>query len=315
MKKFIHLPVLAKEVLEGLSPKKNGRYADGTIGGGGHAEMILKAGTGSWLGGSDRDDAAVEAASSRLAPFGDQVEVRRGAFTTMTDWIESGTLDGVLLDLGVSSHQLDEAGRGFSIQKEGPLDMRMDDRQNETAADWVNTRSAEDLANIFWELGGERHSRRIAGAIIRQRKLAPFKTTIELADVIEKVCPRKGRKTHPATRTFQALRMAVNDEAKELQKGLPRVVSLLKPGGRLAVITFHSGEDRAVKKFGLEETRDYDLQGEEDVPDLRVERPARMRWINRKAIRATEEEEANNPRARSAQLRVLEKLGEPRGEL
>ena len=302
-------------MLEGLCPRKNGRYADGTIGGGGHAEMILKAGTGSWLGGSDRDDAAVEAASSRLAPFGDRVEVRHGEFSTMTDWIESGTLDGVLLDLGVSSHQLDEAGRGFSIQKEGPLDMRMDDRKNETAADWVNTRSAEDLANIFWKLGGERHSRRIAGAIIRQRKLAPMKTTIELADVIEKVCPRKGRKTHPATRTFQALRMAVNDEAEELQKGLPRVVSLLKPGGRLAVITFHSGEDRTVKQFGREETRDYDVQGEEDVPDLRVQRPARMRWVNRKAIRATEEEEAKNPRARSAQLRVLEKLGEPKGEL
>jgi len=302
-------------VLEGLCPRKNGRYADGTIGGGGHAEMILKAGTGSWLGGSDRDDAAVEAASSRLAPFGDRVEVRHGEFSTMTDWIESGTLDGVLLDLGVSSHQLDEAGRGFSIQKEGPLDMRMDDRKNETAADWVNTRSAEDLANIFWKLGGERHSRRIAGAIIRQRKLAPMKTTIELADVIEKVCPRKGRKTHPATRTFQALRMAVNDEAEELQKGLPRVVSLLKPGGRLAVITFHSGEDRTVKQFGREETRDYDVQGEEDVPDLRVQRPARMRWVNRKAIRATEEEETKNPRARSAQLRVLEKLGEAKGEL
>jgi 16S rRNA (cytosine1402-N4)-methyltransferase len=309
------LPVLAKEVLEGLCPRKNGRYADGTIGGGGHAEMILKAGTGSWLGGSDRDDAAVEAASSRLAPFGDRVEVRHGEFSTMTDWIESGTLDGVLLDLGVSSHQLDEAGRGFSIQKEGPLDMRMDDRKNETAADWVNTRSAEVLANIFWKLGGERHSRRIAGAIIRQRKLARLKTTIELADVIEKVCPRKGRKTHPATRTFQALRMAVNDEAKELQKGLPRVVSLLKPGGRLAVITFHSGEDRTVKQFGREETRDYDVQGEEDVPDLRVQRPARMRWVNRKAIRATEEEATKNPRARSAQLRVLEKLGETKGEL
>ena len=302
-------------MLEGLCPRKNGRYADGTIGGGGHAEMVLKASTGSWLGGSDRDDAAVEAASSRLAPFGDRVEVRHGEFSTMTDWIESGTLDGVLLDLGVSSHQMDEAGRGFSIRKEGPLDMRMDDRKNKTAADWVNTRSAEDLANIFWKLGGERHSRRIAGAIIRQRKLAPLKTTIELADVIEKVCPRKGRKTHPATRTFQALRMAVNDEAEELQKGLPRVVSLLKPGGRLVVITFHSGEDRTVKQFGREETRDYDVQGEEDVPDLRVQRPARMRWVNRKAIRATEEEETKNPRARSAQLRVLEKLGEAKGEI
>ena len=315
MKRFVHLPVLAKEVLEGLCPRENGRYADGTIGGGGHAEMVLKASTGSWLGGSDRDDAAVEAASSRLAPFGDRVEVRHGEFSAMTDWIESGTLDGVLLDLGVSSHQMDEAGRGFSIRKEGPLDMRMDDRKNKTAADWVNTRSAEDLAKIFWKLGGERHSRRIAGAIIRQRKLAPLKTTIELADVIEKVCPRKGRKTHPATRTFQALRMAVNDEAEELQKGLPRVVSLLKPGGRLVVITFHSGEDRTVKQFGREETRDYDVQGEEDVPDLRVQRPARMRWVNRKAVRATEEEETKNPRARSAQLRVLEKLGEAKGEI
>jgi 16S rRNA (cytosine1402-N4)-methyltransferase len=314
VKNFYHLPVLVQEMLDGLCPKENGRYADGTIGGGGHAELILKAGAGSWLGGSDWDGAAVEAALSRLAPFGDRVEVRRGAFETLADWIKPGTLDGVLLDLGVSSPQLDEAGRGFSLQKEGPLDMRMDDRQNEIAADWVNTRSAEDLANIFWELGGERHSRRIAGAIIRQRELAPLKTTIELADVVEKACPRRGRKTHPATRAFQALRMAVNNEAGELKKGLPRVVSLLKPGGRLAIITFHSGEDRTVKQFGREETRDYDVQGEEDVPDLRVQRQPRMRWVNRKAIRATEEEESKNPRARSAQLRVLEKLGETKGE-
>jgi 16S rRNA (cytosine1402-N4)-methyltransferase len=315
VKKFVHLPVLAEEVLEGLSPKKNGRYVDGTIGGGGHAEMILKAGTGSWLGGSDRDGAAVEAASSRLAPFGDRVEVRRGAFTTLTDWVNAGTLDGVLLDLGVSSPQLGEAGRGFSLQKEGPLDMRMDDRQSETAADWVNMRSADELANIFWELGGERQSRRIARAVILQREIAPLETTVELAEMIEKACPRRGRKIHPATRTFQALRMAVNDEAGELRRGLPRVAGLLKPGGRLAVITFHSGEDRIMKQFGREETRDYDVEGNEDVPDLRVHRPARMRWVNRKAIRATEEEATNNPSARSAQLRVLEKLGETKGEL
>ena len=277
--------------------------------------MILKAGTGSWLGGSDRDGAAVEAASSRLAPFGDRVEVRHGAFTTLTDWIESGTLDGVMLDLGVSSPQLDEAGRGFSLQKEGPLDMRMDDRQSETAADWVNARSADELANIFWELGGERQSRKIARAVIRQREIGPLETTIKLAEVIEKACPRRGRKTHPATRAFQALRMAVNDETGELRRGLPRVAGLLKSGGRLAVITFHSGEDRIMKQFGREETRDYDVEGKEDVPNLRVQRPARMRWVNRKAIRATEEEATKNPRARSAQLRVLEKLGETKGEL
>ena len=302
-------------MLEGLCPKKNGRYADGTIGGGGHAEMILKAGTGSWLGGSDWDGTAVEAASSRLAPFGNRVEVRRGAFTTLPDWIKSGTLDGVLLDLGVSSPQLDEAGRGFSLQKEGPLDMRMDNKQSQTAAEWVNTRSADELANIFWELGGERQSRRMARAVIRQREIAPLETTIELAEVIEKACPRRGRKTHPATRAFQALRMAVNDEAGELRRGLPSVARLLKPGGRLAVITFHSGEDRIMKQFGREETRDYDVEGMEDVPNLRVQRPPRMRWVNRKAIRATEKETTKNPRARSAQLRVLEKLGEAKGEL
>jgi 16S rRNA (cytosine1402-N4)-methyltransferase len=314
VKDFVHLPVLAKEVLEGLSPKKNGRYADGTVGGGGHAELILKAGAGSWLGGSDRDGVAVEAASSRLAPFGERVEIRHGNFASMDAWIELGTLDGVLLDLGVSSPQLDEAGRGFSLQQEGPLDMRMDDSQKETAADWVNTRSEVELSNVIYELGGEKKSRKIARSIVRRRADNLFETTTELASLIERECPRRGQKIHPATRTFQALRMAVNNEIEELRTGLPRVASLLKSGGRLAVITFHSGEDRIVKYFGREESREYDVVGDVDVPDLRVQRPARMRWVNRRAIRATDNEATNNPRARSAQLRVLEKLGEMEGE-
>ena len=276
--------------------------------------MILKAGAGSWLGGSDRDGAAVEAASSRLAPFGERVEIRRGNYSAMSDWIGLGTLDGVLLDLGVSSPQLDEAGRGFSLQNEGPLDMRMDDNQKVTAADWVNARSELELSNLIYELGGERKSRRIARSIVRRRKVKLFETTTELANLIEQECPRRGQKIHPATRTFQALRMTVNNEIEELRTGLPRVASLLKRGGRLAIITFHSGEDRIVKQFGREESREYDVVGDVDIPDLRVQRPARMRWVNRRAIRATEREAENNPRSRSAQLRVLEKLGEMEGE-
>ncbi len=315
MKEFYHLPVLSAEVLEGLSPNEGGKYADGTIGGGGHAELILKASPGSWLGGSDRDGAAVEAASSRLAPFGKQVEIRQGSFATLPDWIGEETLDGVLLDLGVSSPQLDEPSRGFSLQQEGPLDMRIDHRQNETASDWVNSRSETELADLFWEAGGERRSRRIAKAIVNARIETKFESTTQLAEVVEGACPRRGRKTHPATRVFQALRIAVNDEMGELRRGLPAVCRLLKPVGRLAVITFHSGEDRVVKQFGRIEARDYDVPGEEDVPALRVPRPPRMRWVNRKAIRASEHELAANPRARSAQLRVLEKLGAMKGEV
>ncbi len=310
MKEFIHLPVLGEAVLAGLKADEGGRFADGTLGGGGHAEMILKASTGSWLGGSDRDGAAVEAASSRLAPYAERIEIRRGTFGTLPDWIEAGTLDGVLLDLGVSSPQLDESERGFSLQQEGPLDMRMDNRQTETAADWVNNRSESELADLFWRDGGERRSRRIAKEIVRLREQSKFETTTQLASVVEAVCPRRGRKVHPATRVFQALRIVVNDELNELRTGLPKVCGLLKPGGRLAVITFHSGEDRMMKNFGREESRDYDVPGGEDVPALRVPRPARMRWVNRKAIRASECELEANPRARSAQLRVLEKLGE-----
>jgi 16S rRNA (cytosine1402-N4)-methyltransferase len=309
VKEYIHVPVLGEAVLAGLKASEGSRFADGTLGGGGHAELILKASTGSWLGGSDRDGAAVEAASSRLAPYRERVEIRRGTFGTLSDWIEPKTLDGVLLDLGVSSPQLDEGERGFSLQQEGPLDMRMDNRQAETAADWVNTWSESELADLFWRDGGERRSRRIAKAIVYAREQSIIETTTQLAAVVEKACPRRGRKAHPATRVFQAVRIAVNNELNELRLGLPKVCGLLKQGGRLAVITFHSGEDRVMKNFGREEVRDYDVPGGEDVPALRVPRSARMRWVNRKAIRASECELAANPRARSAQLRVLELLG------
>jgi len=306
---YKHVPVMPTEILQALQPEDGGRYADGTIGGGGHAAIILEASkTGSWLGGSDRDGAAVEAASSRLAPYAGRFEIRKGSFASLADWIEPGSLDGVLLDLGVSSPQLDWPDRGFSLLQDGPLDMRMDVEQTMTAANIVNGETEGKLADIIWQLGGERESRKIAKAIVRAREKNEIRTTKELTDIVETVKPRRGKKTHPATKVFQALRIEVNNEFGELIQGLKSVSSLLKEGGRLAVITFHSGEDRIVKDYGRVETRDYDVPGEEDVPALRVDRAPRMRWVNRKAICATEKEIAANPRSRSAQLRVLEKL-------
>ena len=306
---YKHVPVMPTEVLQVLQPENGGRYADGTIGGGGHAAIILEASkTGGWLGGSDRDGAAVEAASSRLAPYAGRFEIRKGSFASLADWIEPGSLDGVLLDLGVSSPQLDWPDRGFSLLQDGPLDMRMDVEQPMTAANIVNGETEKKLADIIWRLGDERESRKIAKAIVRARERNEIRTTKELTDIVETVKPRRGKKTHPATKVFQALRIEVNNEFGELNQGLKSVSSLLKEGGRLAVITFHSGEDRIVKDYGRVETRDYDVPGEEDVPALRVDRAPRMRWVNRKAICATEEEIAANPRSRSAQLRVLEKL-------
>jgi 16S rRNA (cytosine1402-N4)-methyltransferase len=214
----------------------------------------------------------------------------------------------VLLDLGVSSPQLDAAGRGFSFQAEGPLDMRMDDRQTQTAADLVNDMDAEELAKIFWEFGDERDSRRFAKAIVHDRALRRFTTTRQLAELIERLAPRHGKKSHPATKVFQALRIAVNDEIGSLQRGLEAAVNILKPGGRLAVITFHSLEDRVVKEFGREKSRDYKFSGEVDVPELRTPVAPVLKWVSRKAILPGDAELVENPRSRSAQLRVLEKI-------
>jgi 16S rRNA (cytosine1402-N4)-methyltransferase len=226
----------------------------------------------------------------------------------MADWIPAASCDGVILDLGVSSPQLDSAERGFSFQQDGPLDMRMDDRQKLAAADLVNDLSAEELANIIWEFGGERESRRFAKAIVHDRAQRKFETTRQLAELIERISPRHGKKAHPATKVFQALRIAVNDEIGSLKRGLEAALQILKPGGRLAVITFHSLEDRIVKDFGREKTRDYTFSGEVDVPELRQPRAAEMKWVSRKAIAPGEIELKENPRSRSAQLRVLEKI-------
>ena len=214
----------------------------------------------------------------------------------------------MLLDLGVSSPQLDEAERGFSFQADGPLDMRMDRRQTVTAEQLVNELEPEALAEIFWKLGGERRSRRIARAIVEQREMQRLETTTQLTEVVERTCPRRGAKTHPATGVFQALRMAVNDELGQVEAGLEAGWSVLKPGGRMAVITFHSGEDRMVKQFSRRLAKPYTVRGEVDLPELGEPREPLAKELNRKAIKPSEAELIRNPRSRSAQLRVLEKL-------
>lgn len=309
MEGFFHKPVMLTQVIEALKPCSGGTYVDGTLGGGGHAEAILRASSPSgWLYGCDRDGTALQAAEERLAPFKGRFEVRRLSFSEVETWIAPRTTDGVLLDLGVSSPQLDSAERGFSFQKDGPLDMRMDDRQSVTAETLLNDTQPDELARLFWELGGERHSRRIARAIETERRTAPIRTTGQLARLVERIVPRSGSRIHPATRVFQAVRIAVNDELGVLAKGLGIVWGLLKQGGRLAVITFHSLEDQIVKKFGRDLSREYEVVGEVDVPELRKPAVAQSRWVFRKPLRPEPEELADNPRSRSAQLRVMEKI-------
>ena len=300
---------MAAAVLAALKPRPGGRYADGTIGGAGHAAIILAASSPTgWLFGCDRDGDAVEAARARLAEFAGRFEIRRGNFAELAGWIPAASCDGVLLDLGVSSPQLNCAKRGFSFQHDGPLDMRLDTRQLLKAADLVNGASADELARIFGELGGERDARRFANAVVRDRERQKFETTRQLAEWIEKISSRRGKRTHPATKVFQSLRIAVNDEIGSLKRGLDAAVKTLKPGGRLAVITFHSLEDRVVKDFGRARSRDYTFTGGVDVPELREPRAPELKWVTRKALRPGTAEIAENPRSRSAQLRVMEKI-------
>lgn len=309
MPEFRHKSVLVGEVLDALQPRDGGLYVDGTVGGGGHAAEILRASApGGRLIGFDRDAAAIEAAEMKLSEFAGRFELRHGNFSDLAETIERGSCDGVLLDLGVSSPQLDQAERGFSFQQQGPLDMRMDRRQTVTAAELVNRWDAAELARIFREFGDEPQAVRLARAIVRERERGRFETTTQLAGLIERLAPRHGSKRHPATRVFQALRMAVNDEGRSLTSGLAAACSCLRKGGRLTVITFHSMEDRIVKEFGRAKTRDYTFEGEVDVPELRKPVAPEMKWVQRKAVQPGEAELKQNPRARSAQLRVLQKV-------
>jgi 16S rRNA (cytosine1402-N4)-methyltransferase len=305
---FKHNPVMLAEVLNALQVQPGRRYVDGTLGGGGHAAAMLEISAPSgWVFGCDRDGVALEAARLRLSDFSERFECRRGNFADLAEMLPPDSVDGVLLDLGVSSPQLNEAGRGFSFQQDGPLDMRMDVRQELTAADVVNREETAELARIFAELGDEPHARRIARAIVEDRQQRPFRTTRQLAGLIERVSPRRGARTHPATKVFLALRLVVNEEPASLRRGLEGAVKILKSGGRLAVITFHSLEDRLVKVFGRERTRDYEVPEGADVPELRRPRKPELTWVSRKALKPGMAEIAANPRSRSAQLRILEK--------
>ena len=297
------------EVVSALQPHPGSRWADGTVGGAGHSAALLAVSApGGWLYGCDRDGAAIEAAGRRLAEFAGCFELRQDSFANLAEWVPTGTCDGALLDLGVSSPQLDWPDRGFSFQSDGPLDMRMDQRHGPTASDLVNELPGEELADIFWRLGEERDARRLARGIVAERQHRRIVTTRQLADLVERMKPRQGRKTHPATQVFQALRLAVNQELETLQAGLAVVQELLKPGGRAAVIAFHSLEDRIVKEFGHTRARDYEYDGEVDVPELRRPRRPELRWVTRKPLQAGPGEQARNPRSRSAKLRVWEKL-------
>lgn len=290
-----HVPVLLEETLEVLAVKPGGRYVDGTFGRGGHAREIVRRG-GEVLG-IDRDEAAVAAAGDIRVVHGRHGEMKDIA--NENGWNE---VDGILLDLGVSSPQLDDAGRGFSFLREGPLDMRMDRSCGTSAADLVNEADEARLESIFRELGEEPGARRIARAIVRRRG---FRTTTELADFVERTVGRHGAH-HPATRVFQALRMAVNDELGELERALAGGLELLRPGGRFAVIAFESLSDRIVKRFFAAHTgRMQSLQqgGEEWVGEL-----PRTRTVTRRAVVAGRREQEINPRSRSARLRAIERL-------
>jgi len=300
------------EVLHWLQPRAGGVYLDGTLGGAGHARLILEAAAESRLIGLDRDPAALANAKEVLAPYGERVSLHHRTFAEASIVLAQlgvAGLDGMLLDLGVSSHQLDTAERGFSFMKEAPLDMRMDTTTGITAAEVVNTAEADELARIFFEYGEERFSRRIARRIVEVRQATPILTTTALADLVRGAVPR-GRgpaRIHPATRVFQALRIHVNGELDQVRQGVVAAIDLLKPGGRLVVISFHSLEDRLVKHMFRQEA-----VGCICPPRLPVcvcnHRP-RVQVLTRKGVRASEEEVESNPRSRSAVLRAVERCG------
>ena len=304
---FYHLPVLLDEVLAGLDIKPDGLYIDGTCGGGGHSDQIAKRLSGGTLVGIDRDPDAVRAASERLAPYG--FKVARGNYSDITGIARENGIsaaDGILLDLGVSSHQLDTEERGFSYHGNAPLDMRMS-QEGQTAADLVNTLSEEELSRILFEYGEEKFSRRIAGEIVRRRADKPIETTGELADIVGSSVPAKfKRDKNPCRKTFQALRIAVNCEFEHLDRGLDEAFELLKTGGRLCVITFHSLEDRIVKQRFASFCKGCICPP--DFPQCVCGRTPRGRLINRKPVEASPEELEKNPRSRSAKLRIIEKL-------
>jgi 16S rRNA (cytosine1402-N4)-methyltransferase len=302
-----HIPVLYQAVLDLLKPVPGGLYLDGTLGAGGHARGVLIASSPEGkVVGMDRDPQALEIARENLAEFGERVIYIQDSYSNFQSHLNNlnwQCVDGILLDLGISSMQLDKPERGFSFRADGPLDMRFDPDQTLTAADLVNELSREELAEILFTYGEEKLARKIAEAIIANR---PLVGTKDLAEIVKKVARNPKSKIHPATRTFQALRIAVNQELDALEAFLPKALESLNTGGRLAIIAFHSLEDRIVKKFFRLESRDCICPPE--VPICVCEHKARLKELTRRPLRPEESETDRNPRARSAKLRVAEKI-------
>ena len=312
MSEFRHQSVMPEEVVRFLQPRAGGIYLDGTLGGAGHAALIASYCTPDHglLIGVDRDQEALNAARKRLAEYGDSIRLVHGNFAdlgTHLDQLGISALDGFILDLGVSSHQLDSGERGFSFQQDAPLDMRMDTSQGETAADLVNDLPEAELERIIKEYGEERWAKRVAAFIVKARSEKPVESTLQLVDIIKGAIPKAKweERLHPATRTFQALRIAVNRELESLQQGLRSAIDHLKPGGRGVVISFHSLEDRIVKHIFREYTtgcicpRNLPVCVCGNIPQVKV--------LTGRPVMATDEETSENPRARSAKLRAIEK--------
>ena len=311
MSEFHHVSVLLDECIQGLNIRPDGIYVDGTLGGAGHSSHIASKITTGRLIGIDRDEVALTAAAERLAPYGDRVTLVHSNFCDIASVLAQlgiGGVDGILLDLGVSSPQLDDGARGFSYMADAPLDMRMDHSEALTAATVVNTWSYEELKRILYEYGEERYAPQIASAICKRREQAPVKTTLELVDIIRSAMPPAAlrEKQHPAKRSFQAIRIAVNDELGAVSQVMRNAIPCLNPGGRLAVITFHSLEDRIVKNAMAEAAKGCTCPP--NFPVCVCGKKPKVRLITRKPIVSGEEELARNPRARSAKLRICEKL-------
>jgi 16S rRNA (cytosine1402-N4)-methyltransferase len=311
MDEFKHISVLPREVISALQINPEGIYADGTLGGGGHSALICRKLTKGRLIGIDRDENAIHAASRKIDS--ENFTAVRGNFHDMPDildrlGIKSGTVSGILLDLGVSSHQIDTPERGFSFRNDGPLDMRMDKASAVSAKEIVNTRSEKELVKIFFEYGEERYSRRIAARICAERERSPIETTLRLAEIIEAAVPkvRGTAMPHPAMRTFMALRIAVNDEISPLGEVLKNAVKLLAEGGRIAVISFHSLEDRIVKTTFAKLASPCECP--RDIPYCVCGKKASLRLITRKPIIPSPEELSENSRAHSAKLRAAEMI-------
>ena len=311
MSEFHHVSVLLQECLDGLNIRPDGIYVDGTLGGAGHSSQIAARLTTGRLIGIDRDPVALKAAGERLKPFGDRVTLVHSNFceiqSVLRDLGISG-VDGILMDLGVSSPQLDDAERGFSYMADAPLDMRMNGEDSLSAKDVVNTWSYEELRRILYDYGEERYAPQIASAICRRRESAPIETTMELVDIIRSAMPPAAlrEKQHPAKRSFQAIRIAVNDELGSVEKVMVDAIPCLNPGGRLAVITFHSLEDRIVKNGMANAAKGCTCPP--NFPVCVCGNKPKVKLISRKPIVASNQELEENPRSRSAKLRVCEKL-------